>query len=155
MSALKSIHLAIELATRQRDGVRKKQAHAIRALNFVKGQLAQLESYAGETDSRLTRPGSVALSVELLRHHYQFVDRLQSAIVLQLTAVENAVRHVEQVQAELVQAELRLTGLNKVLQAREAVLLQAGKRREQRATDEFATLQFARIRVGSVLGDAA
>ena len=54
MSELRSIHLAIELATRQRDVLAKNHAQAIRNMDFAKSQMGQLQNYALDTDGRWT-----------------------------------------------------------------------------------------------------
>ena len=83
MSQHKSIRLAIELATRQRDEAARAVAHMNRNLGFARDQMAQLDGYAADTDARLIGARDGVLSAELIRHHYQFMDRLQQAISLQ------------------------------------------------------------------------
>ena len=146
MSALKSVQLAIELATRDRDELAKVVARVEQNLTFGHSQMAQLEGYAAETDSRWIGSASRQLSQELIRHHYQFMDRLQQAIALQSGNIANTERQLEQAKGNLVRAELRLSGLNQVLKSRQAVLVRTEQRREQRQTDEFAALQHARNR---------
>lgn len=154
MSNLKGIVLAIELATRQRDQSAQVSAKARRALEFARDQMAQLQSYAGDTDARWTGSASVARSGELIRHHYQFMDRLQQAIALQTGAINAAVFQVEQADKALLQAEFRLAGLNQVLKARQAALDVIQRRRDQRQTDEFASMQHARAKAQSMNGEA-
>ena len=72
MSQLRSILLAIEQATRQRDDAVKVVLRVKRNLGFVQDQMGQLQGYAGDTDARWTGSASGALSAELIRHHYQF-----------------------------------------------------------------------------------
>lgn len=153
MSELRSIVLAIELATRQRDDLAKAAARAQRALGGAQNQMAQLQGYAGETDARWSSPTYVALSAELIRHHYQFTARLQQAIVLQTDAIGKANRQVESAAQALLQAEFRLAGLKQVLETRQAALQLTQRRRDQRLTDEFAGMQFARIRARTLSGE--
>lgn len=153
MSNLKGVLLAIELATRQRDEAAQVSAKAKRALEFARDQMAQLESYAGDTDARWTGSASVARSGELIRHHYQFMDRLQQAILLQSDVIRSAGHQVELADKGLLQAEFRLAGLNQVLKARQAALDVTQRRREQRLTDEFASLQHARTRAQFMNGE--
>lgn len=149
MSALKSVQLAIELATRNRDELAKVVARVEQNLMFGHNQMAQLEGYAAETDSRWIGSASRQLSQELIHHHYQFMDRLQQAIALQSGNIANTERQLEQAKGNLMRAELRLSGLNQVLKSRQAVIVCTERRREQRQTDEFAAMQYARNRAHS------
>ncbi len=83
MSALKSVQLAIELATRDRDELAKVVARVERSLAFAHNQMAQLEGYAAETEALDGLGHAQCVSTELMRHHYQFMDRLQQAISMQ------------------------------------------------------------------------
>ena len=63
MSELRSIELAIELATRKRDEFAKAVARVEKTLQFAQNQMNQLEGYAAETDARWIRSGSEGRSV--------------------------------------------------------------------------------------------
>lgn len=146
MSKFHAIALAIDMATRQRDALAQKHAQAQRNLDFGKNQLAQLQGYAADTDARWAAGGgaAVALSAELIRHHYQFMERLQGAVQMQIGVLAGLEAQVQAAHKALLQAEFKLAGFGKVLKARqlqhEAVL----ERREQRMTDEFASQRHAR-----------
>lgn len=144
MSELRSIVLAIELATRKRDELAKVLVRVEKTLQFAQSQMNQLEGYAAETDARWISSGSEGRSVELMRHHYQFTERLQHAIGLQSGVIANSGMHVETAKKMLLQAEYRLTGLNQVLNKRQSQLALGERRREQRQTDEFAAMLHAR-----------
>lgn len=153
MSDLKSVLLAIEHASRQRDELAKAAARVQRTLDFVHQQMAQLQGYAADTDARWIGATARDISTELLRHHYQFMERLQQAIGLQSGVVANTVRQLEQAKANLLQAEFRLSGLNQVLKTRQASIQRLQRRREQRQTDEHAALQHARNRARPMSGE--
>ena len=153
MSELRSILLAIELATRQRDELAKAAARAKRNVGFAEDQMAQLQGYATETDSRWTGAAPGVLSAELIRHHYQFMDRLQQAIGMQSGVLVNSRRQLELANKTLLQAEFRLSGLNQILKTRQAAALRKQERREQRQTDEFAAMLHTRTRALAVSGE--
>lgn len=144
MSELKSIELAIELATRKRDDLAKATARMEKTLQFAQNQLGQLEGYATETDVRWVHTGNEGRSAELMRHHYQFMERLQHAIGLQSGVMANTGQQFEAAKKLLLQAEYRLAGLNQVLKARQSQLMQKERRRDQLQTDEFAAILYAR-----------
>lgn len=144
MSNLTAIALAIELAVRHREDAAKSVALALQRVRFADEQMQQLRGYAGETDARWLGAPAGMLSSELIKHHYQFVDRLHQAIGLQAIAIADANVQVDRARRALVTAEVRLAGLKQVLETRRAVVARAQQRREQRNTDEFASLAFIR-----------
>jgi flagellar FliJ protein len=83
MSTLKGVLLAIEHATLQRDVLAKAVSRVERNLEFARAQMSQLQGYAADTDTRWTGTAMRGVSVELMRHQYQFMDRLQQAIAMQ------------------------------------------------------------------------
>ncbi|MDO8284763.1 MAG: flagellar export protein FliJ [Rhodoferax sp.] len=153
MSALKSVLLAIEHASLRRDELAKAVARVERSQTFARDQMAQLKGYAADTDARWTGSGARGLSLELVRHQYQFMDRLQQAIELQSGVLANTARQLELAKANLMQAEIRLSGLNQILKSRQIAMLSQQRRREQRQTDEFAALQYTRNRALPMSGE--
>ena len=141
MSAIKSLLLAIDMATRKRDQASQGLMHAQRTYLFAQDQMAQLETYATETESRWTTAARISTSPEMMRHHYQFMGRLHHAIGLQKGAVEHESRKVDISKQLVLEAEFRLASLKQVLKKKQAdqVILQS--RREQKQMDEFASLR--------------
>lgn len=150
---MKGLMLAIELAERQRDERAKSLAQAQRNLAFGRQQMLQLESYAADTDARWSGAGAVALSAELVRHHYQFMARLQQAIGMQEGAITNLLQQEDAAKYALLKAETRVTGLQQVLRKRQAQATLLEQRREQAAMDEMAALLYARNRNSPAFGD--
>jgi len=144
MSALKAVLLAIEHATLKRDALAKAVGLVERNLGSAKMQMEQLESYATDTDVRWAGAATKGVSLELLRHQYQFMDRLQQAIAMQSGVLTQSAVQVEQAKAKLLQVEVRLLGLNQILKSRQTALLHTQRHRQQRHTDEFAAMQHAR-----------
>jgi flagellar FliJ protein len=144
MPKFRALELAIEQATQQRDAEARKHAQAQRTLQHAQGQLAQLENYAHDTDARWIGGHAVDLSVELLKHHYQFMDRLQNAVGLQHGVIKNLAQQLTLAHQKLLQAEYRLAGFKQILKGRRLALNGVQQRREQRDTDEFAAMRHAR-----------
>jgi flagellar FliJ protein len=144
MPQFRALELAIEQATQQRDAQALKHAQAQKTLQFAQGQLHQLQSYSNDTDARWIGGHAVNLSVELIRHHYQFMDRLQHAATQQLGVIANLERQLASAHQTLLQAEYRLAGFKQVLKGRRAERQVVQQRREQRATDEFAAMSHYR-----------
>ncbi|CAM8634263.1 FliJ Flagellar biosynthesis chaperone [Comamonadaceae bacterium] len=145
--------LAISLAESKRDEVIRALAQSQQNVQSAVAQWEQLRSYSGDTDNRLLNAGGAGLSVELLKHHYQFSTRLQQAISMQDGVIANLQRQVDSVKQQLQKAESRLSGLNSVLKKRRAEAERVAQRREQAAMDEMAAQLFARTRSQQTQGE--
>ena len=141
MSAIKSFLLAIEMATRKRDQAGQLVVRAQNACGFAQDQMGQLETYAAETEARWTAAAQISTSMEMLRHHYQFMGRLEHAIGLQKEVLENEARKVAQAQKVLLDAEFRLVSLKQVLAKKQAGIDVLLARREQKEMDELASMR--------------
>lgn len=141
MSALKSVQLAIEVATGKRDQAGKLLLQVQQAHLFAQDQLAQLEGYAQESEAKWAANAQVSTSPELMRHHYQFMGRLHQAIGLQQGVLYNSAHKMEQAKQVLLEAEFRLVGLKQVLKKKQADLAKLQGRREQKQMDEMAALR--------------
>lgn len=144
MSAVKSILLAIEVASRRRDQLGKKLAEIRQTQMFAQDQMNQLQAYATDTDTRWTSAAQIRATPELMRHHYQFMDRLHHAIGLQSGVINDVMLQVEVARKVLLEAEFRLSSLKQILKKKQAEMAVLQTRREQRQMDEFAALQFRR-----------
>lgn len=153
MSAVKSLLLAIDLATRKRDQAAQGLMRVQSSHLFAQDQMGQLEIYAAETASRWTASAQIGTTPELLRHHYQFLDRLHHAIGLQQGVLENEARKVEQVKRLVLEAEFRLVSLSQVLKKKQTGIALMQTRREQKQMDEFAASQTSRAKAGNYSGD--
>ena len=153
MAQLRSVLLAIEHATIHRDELAQAAVGVERNLQFAHQQLAQLEGYAADTDARWIGSAAREISAQIICHQYQFMDRLQQAIVMQTGVIAGVVRQFDQAKGNLLQAEFRLSGLNQILKTRKAGLLRVQQVREQRQMDEFAAMQHARNRAMPMSGE--
>ena len=141
MSGIKSVLLAIGVATSKRDQVGKILLQVQRAHLFAQDQMAQLEVYSSETESRWRASSQISTTPELMRHHYQFMERLHQAIDLQGGVLENSSRKVAAAARMLLDAEFRLTSLKQVLRKKQTDIDLLEARREQKQMDEFAALR--------------
>ena len=144
-SSLQSFIVAIQLAERRRDAARQAVANLQNARAAAQGQLDQLQGYAQETQGRWGASEGRVMQPVVLQHHHQFMGRLEHAIGLQGQVVRTQDQRVAGARQTLLQAELRLASLRKVLERRQAELALAQQRREQKATDERAALRLAGV----------
>jgi flagellar FliJ protein len=146
MSALRSFYLAIEVATRRRDDAGRLLLQARRALRSAEDQMEQLESYAADTMSKWGVGGQTSTAPEIMGHYDQFMARLQQAIDLQRLAVADLEREALAARNGVRSAEIRIAGLNQMLQKKQSAQLKQLARREQKDQDEFAALQYRKSR---------
>lgn len=145
MSTLNALQVAIEVAQRQRDGARQALLDLQRIAQAGQAQLDQLSHYAGETEQRWGMREGAAVQPEVMFHHYQFMGRLEHTMAMQTDVVQAQQQRVTQARQRLLQAELRVQSLQKVLQRKQQELALAQQRREQKQTDERASLRLAPI----------
>jgi flagellar FliJ protein len=153
MSAVKSILLAIDVATRRRDLLGKKMVEIQQTQLFAQDQMVQLQTYAADTDARWTSAAQICATPELMRHHYQFMDRLHHAIGMQSGVISDLSLQVEMAKKTWLEAEFRLSSLKQVLKRKQMESSAVQSRREQKQMDEFAALQFRRTAAGNPIGE--
>lgn len=144
MAALKSLSLAIDLATSKRDQAQVQLQKTMQAHAFAQDQMHQLQQYAQETGQRWLQSAQNGTTPELLQHHYQFMDRLDQAMTLQQGAINSSDVRVEAARQVVLQAEFRLASFRQVLTSRQAGVAKVLYRRDQKQMDEFAALQIQR-----------
>ena len=138
MSSLKSIVFAIEMTCQKRDAHVQIVNRYKRVLAFANEQMSQLNSYAQETSDKWRVSSQRGTSPELMCHHYQFMARLQDAIILQTDVLDQAERDVQSAHKNYLEAEMQLASfelMKKKLQLDIDVKL---SRMDQKQTDEFA-----------------
>lgn len=145
--------LAISQAQRRRDEAMRTLALGRKNVEAAMSQLEQLRSYAGDTDARWLATGGGGLSVELLKHHYQFSGRLEQAISMQDAVVTNLQRTSERLKAQLLLGERRLAALSSLLKTRQLEAQRREQRREQMDMDEMAAQLFSRTKHSLHQGD--
>lgn len=142
MSSLNALSVAVELASRKRDDARKVLQDTLAAEQAARAQLKQLEDYAHETESRWGMKAGTAMQPEVMYHHYQFMNRLGHAASVQNGVVGDQSARAQAAQRALLDAELRLASLRKVVEKRRDDLALQQQRRDQKQTDERAALQY-------------
>ncbi|MBV7544137.1 flagellar export protein FliJ [Acidovorax sp. sic0104] len=150
MSNLQSLAVAVEVSERKRDEARRVLQDALAAQQAARAQLDQLEDYARETEARWGMKADTAMQPEVMYHHYQFMARLGHAAGMQTGVVGDHAGRVDAAQRALLDAELRLASLRKVMDKRRYELELAQARRDQKQTDERAALQYSNASRSSV-----
>jgi flagellar protein FliJ len=144
MSSLQAFLVAVEMAERQRDAARQALQDIRRTRHAAQQQFDQLQGYAEEIQDRWGAREDMVVKPEVMHHQYQFMDRLGQAIGMQTGVLDEQAARVQAAEQRVLQAELRLASLKKVVDKRRRELEQLQARREQKQTDERASIQAAR-----------
>ncbi|MBK7718841.1 MAG: flagellar FliJ family protein [Giesbergeria sp.] len=132
--------VAVEMAERQRDAARHSLHDAQAGALAAQEQMAQLETYAAETDARWGMRAGASLAPEVLFHHRHFMGRLEHAMQLQSRVLADHAQRVAGSERALIAAQVRLATLKKLVAKRQRELELVQQRREQKQTDERALL---------------
>lgn len=145
MSTLSGLQVAVDLATRQRDDAGQALAQVVRRFEHAQLQMEQLRSYAADTSSRWSVASQASATPQIVGHYYQFMERLDQTIAMQERAIAEVQRQREVARQVLLEAEVRMAGLNRLLDKRRAELARTQERREQRQSDELAAQMHRRV----------
>lgn len=144
MTLLKTLAVAVSVASSKRDVASQAVGHAQQRYIAARDQLHQLETYAKETEDRWMVQAQACAVPELMRHHYQFMERLEQAIQMQRGMLADEARRVDGVKKQLADAEIRLATLKQICRRKQQEVDRAQSRREQKQTDEFAAQRFGK-----------
>jgi flagellar FliJ protein len=142
MTGLSSMQLAVDLARRECDqlGLDLAQAHKVR--EAAQDQYNQLESYAQETQARWVTKSQTQSTPEVLRHYYQFMDKLYQAMALQTQVLQDAERQVQAQKKLLLEAEFKRASRQTVCDNMRRAANVKRDKLEQKQFDEMAATQF-------------
>lgn len=133
-----TLQLLLDRATQERDRVagemRRGEEMALRA----RRQGEQLAAYRGEYLQRWSGQFGRGGAIELMHCYQSFMQRLDEALEQQQRQIDAAERAVAAMRQVLVQAEVRVASVKKLIERRQAELQRAEDRRDQRQTDETA-----------------
>lgn len=146
MTALNGLIVVIDVAQRKRDDAGLVLVQVQRHHASAQQQMDQLQGYAVDTESRWSAPAQVHATPQIMAHYYQFMARLQQTIELQQGVIADLQRQCQMAKQFLLEAEIRVAGLTRLLEKRRSVLARALARGEQKESDEFAARQMRRIR---------
>jgi flagellar protein FliJ len=126
---------------RERDQARVALLQAENTSNRALAQHDQLLSYQADTRARAPGRSGQAASVVMLQLHQGFSERLDQALLQQQGVLERSQADLLTRRERLLQAELKVAAVQKLLQRRAAEQDQIERRRDQRQTDESALLR--------------
>lgn len=136
----------IEIVAQKRDHARVRLAEAQRLEAEGRRQLADLKGYASDAQAQWGRRALASTPIEVIVGHQSFSEGLYRAIDFQQNVVDERQRLVARCTEALRVHEQRLLSLEKVFELRVRAGDQVKRRREQKFSDEMATLSHLRNR---------
>jgi flagellar protein FliJ len=133
-----SLQVIQDHSERQRDDGLVQLQKAQAGLQQQEQQAEQLRLYRAEYQGRHPAMHGRSSSINMLRHHQSFMDRLDQAVQQQQQHVQAAAARLATRQAEQLTLEMRVASVQKLQQRRDQVEQQVQGRRDQRNTDDVA-----------------
>jgi flagellar FliJ protein len=138
MKRLQLLGLLLEREQGRRDDAREVLRTALGNEEAQRAQLEGLINYRAEYCARWTAQFAQRATMDILRCYQAFTGRLDQAISQQQGVVRSAQSGVENARQRLVEREIRVATVERLIERRRAVLARAQMRRDQRNLDELA-----------------
>src|ERR1700761_29550 len=149
MKRLALLKTLLEREQKRRDEQMAAVRNAVANAEAQQQQADGLSGYRSEYCAKWSAQFQQAATIEILRSYHGFLSRLDQAIAQQASVVEHARRMGEAQRQRLVEREIRVATVERLIQRREALLAKAADRRDQKNLDELAQrLMAARAHAG-------
>jgi flagellar protein FliJ len=133
-----SLQVLLEHSQRQRDDALVAAQRAQTLLQQQEQQAEQLRLYRLEYQQRHPARVGGSTTIDLLRHHQAFMDRLDQAVLQQIQQCQQAQQQHDSRCTELLALQQRVASVRKLLQRRAQAQLQLASRQDQRRSDDAA-----------------
>jgi flagellar protein FliJ len=138
MKRLALLKTLLEREQKRRDEQMAQVRAAVANVEAQQQQSDGLTGYRAEYCRKWSAQFQQAATIEILRSYHGFLSRLDQAITQQQAVVEHAQRMVEAHRQRLVEREIRVKTVERLIERREAMLAKAADRRDQKNLDELA-----------------
>jgi flagellar FliJ protein len=149
MKRLALLKTLLEREQKRRDEQMANVRTAVANAEAQQQQADGLGTYRTEYCRKWSAQFQQAATIEILRSYQGFLSRLDQAITQQQSVLEHAHRMVEAHRQRLVEREIRVATVERLIERREAMLAKVADRRDQKNLDELAQrLATARTHAG-------
>jgi flagellar FliJ protein len=131
-----ALHTLLEHAERQRNEALALLLKAEESARRLQQQGLQLLAYRDEYRQRQPGLGGHSVSIELLRSHHEFMQRLEQALTQQDGQLTVAETRLMARRADLLALETRVASVRKLMERRSHDLRRRNERQEQRRSDD-------------------
>jgi flagellar FliJ protein len=138
MNDLQPLLALLAHAERERDSATAQRQRARMAQESAQSQADQLLGYRGDYERRWGAQFALEGKIELLHCYQGFMERLTLAVEQQRRIADHAAVQLERAQAALIEQELKVASVRKLIERRMHERRLQADRRDQKQTDEFA-----------------
>jgi flagellar FliJ protein len=138
MKRLALLHTLLDREKKRRDEQMAQVRNAVANVETQQQQADGLTTYRSEYCQKWSAQFQQAAQIEILRSYHGFLSRLDQAISQQVSVVEHAQRMVEVQRQRLIEREIRVATVERLIKRREAMLARIADRRDQKNLDELA-----------------
>jgi flagellar FliJ protein len=138
MKRLALLRTLLEREQKRRDEQMAQVRNAVANVQAQRQQADGLTVYRTEYCQKWSTQFRQAAQIEILRSYHGFLARLDQAITQQESVAEHAQRMADVQRQRLIEREIRVATVERLIKRREAVLAKAADRRDQKNLDELA-----------------
>jgi flagellar FliJ protein len=135
---LQPLMALLEQTEQERDAALSQQQRALADHDAAVAQAEQLVQYRREYEQRWGERFAQAGHIELVHSYHGFMNRLTLAVEHQARVVSNASAALDRAGAALVEQEMRVASVRKLIERRVQEMQRLSERREQGQLDELA-----------------
>ena len=139
MSILQPLMSLLGQVERERDDLALACQRAAQAQQTAAAQAQQLLSYRRDYEQRWAHQFRTDGRMELVNCYRGFMERLTQAVDQQCAVAARAGTELENARVALREGEMRVASVRKLIERRVAEAHVTAQRREQKASDEFAS----------------
>lgn len=138
MNTLEPLLALLSQTERERDAALAESQRCTQAHGAAQSQADQLVAYRRDYEQRYAEKFKQEGGMELLHVYRSFMDRLNVAVDQQQRVAQHTHLKAEQARAALIEQEVRVASVRKLIERRQHEARLAADRRDQKQTDEFA-----------------
>ena len=138
-NSLQTLNVLLEHAQTERDAALRDMQDAATMADQAKAQAEQLRLYRLDYQQRWSSQFARQGTIDIVMCYQSFGTRLDQAIAHQTQVVEHAGNRVEIARDLLMQREMRVLSIRKLMERRRQEMQRGQDRQDQKATDEQAS----------------
>ena len=138
MKRLALLQTLLEREHKRRDEAMATVRAAVQNAEAQQRQADDLTTYRSDYCQKWSVQVQQAAQIEILRSYHGFLARLDQAITQQQSVVAHAQRGVESTRQRLIEREIRVATVERLIKRRQALLAKIEDRRDQKNLDELA-----------------
>jgi flagellar protein FliJ len=138
MKRLQLLQVLLEREQKRRDEAQANLRAANANLDAQKQQADGLTTYRVEYVAKWKASFQQSAQMEILRSYHGFLSRLDQAITHQQGVIAHAQRGVDAARQRLLEREIRVATVERLMQRRRELLAKVADRRDQKNLDEMA-----------------